>query len=583
MLDNEVKLRILALLTETGAKSITDISKQLNLKFSTAHKYLEQLERTGFVRSKQEHENRLKRMFYIQDFYININPSNISKILKGDKIEHEDSELSDFHIITDHGKLERFDKIKFAKPYLDGGIPKNTIEIGLNSIQNQIRERTSLIEFRAIFEIAIQNRVNSINSALINIEKSRAKIQTFFNYLKLRYPYGLDMHINGDIFIENLGKPKVSNFSHDLNAIALFNNVSNLPDYLMEVTNMVKKLANLGIKEQALDSFNYFISKYTSILDERKIVSELEKFIKNLDAIGVEIFLGLDMGTPRFIQKELEVNFLPPNLMNLEKYVGINTDIILNIFKKIKTNNISLVYKLWTEPKNDLLFIPKSYIANLIPKWQTSNVVYLKNSRLDANWKYWMRTVRVGDIQNIAINAPRIAARTKNLQLFKEELFKIIKESVEVLKYSYELVNSIQSRYLFKKIKYIHLDDSLYSLSLVGLKEAFDILLEGNVNLKDIEIILQATRDYMDNLDVDYIRLGLRDCQKETIANYFYDKDSKVRRLNFSRYSKSLFDNNNVSYSFQKYFNAGHIIKLPLKEFNIDNFIKSEGGFVKIE
>jgi hypothetical protein len=87
----------------------------------------------------------------------------------------------------------------------------------------------------------------------------------------------------------------------------------------------------------------------------------------------------------------------------------------------------------------------------------------------------------------------------------------------------------------------------------------------------------------MDNLDVDYIRLGLRDCQKETIANYFYDKDSKVRRLNFSRYSKSLFDNNNVSYSFQKYFNAGHIIKLPLKEFNIDNFIKSEGGFVKIE
>ena len=86
VLDNEVKLKILALLTESGAKSITDIAKQLNLNFSTAHKYLEQLEHAGFVRSKQENENRLKRMFYIQDFCVHIDPGNVSRILKGEKV-----------------------------------------------------------------------------------------------------------------------------------------------------------------------------------------------------------------------------------------------------------------------------------------------------------------------------------------------------------------------------------------------------------------------------------------------------------------------------------------------------------------
>ncbi len=67
-LDNDVKLKIIALLVEEGSKSITDISKELEINFSTAHKYLEQLEEAGLVTSKQVSENRLKRLFYVKDF-----------------------------------------------------------------------------------------------------------------------------------------------------------------------------------------------------------------------------------------------------------------------------------------------------------------------------------------------------------------------------------------------------------------------------------------------------------------------------------------------------------------------------------
>ena len=67
-LDNEVKINILKFLAEEGEKSITDISKSLDINFSTAHKYLEQLERAKFVHSSTVSKTRLKRLFKINNF-----------------------------------------------------------------------------------------------------------------------------------------------------------------------------------------------------------------------------------------------------------------------------------------------------------------------------------------------------------------------------------------------------------------------------------------------------------------------------------------------------------------------------------
>lgn len=584
VLDNEVKLRILALLTESGAKSITDIAKQLNLNFSTAHKYLEQLEHAGFVRSKQETENRLKRMFYIQDFCIHVDPDNIASILRGQAVEHGEEAYADFSVITDYGKLERFNKFKFAKPYLDRGIPKNTIEHSFEAIQSQIYTGISLIELRNMFELAIKKQNSSISTAMSNIAGSRTQIKTFLNYISTQYPKAIDLHVNGDIFIENLGTPYLFNFSHDLSAITLFDDISGLKDYLTQLTSIIKKLADLYVPEHALDSFNYFISRYTSKLSEDKVNLLLREFVHAIEQLGIKMYIGIDMGMPKYLKLERTINFLPEDLMGYEVEAAKNAERMISIIKDAKSKNIHLVYKMWEIPSVAPRLVQDSYVTNMIPEWQTSNSVYFNDSRLDAEWKYWMRTVRVGDLQNISINIPRIARRSKTPTMFKEELFNIINEALEATKFSFELVNSLQNRYLFKKIKYIHLDDSQYSISLVGLSEACAIMTKDDASkhVRAITTLLREVNDFVKNKEIDYIRISIRECRCELISNYFFNKDAKLFKLKENNYAKSLFDEK-IGCGLQKYFNGGHRISLPLAGFDLKRFLSNDGGFVKLE
>ena len=218
VLDNEVKLKILALLVDQGAKSITDISKDLGINFSTAHKYLEQLEAANLVTSKEVSENRLKRMFVINDFNIELSPKSISEILSAKKTKET---KKTFNVINEKGEVVDFDEKLFSQKYLKRGLPHGTISSALNSVLDQAYNNMTLLELRKLFRQALEKKVENIASTLKQIDELENHKRTYAHLLQMTHPEALDMHANGDIFIKNLREPKLLNFMHDLRGITI--------------------------------------------------------------------------------------------------------------------------------------------------------------------------------------------------------------------------------------------------------------------------------------------------------------------------------------------------------------------------
>lgn len=82
-LNCENKLRIIDLIFRKGKKSITDVRNELNLSFSTTHKYLNQLEEAGILFSREITENnRQKKVYHLNGFFLELSPEKISEIVK---------------------------------------------------------------------------------------------------------------------------------------------------------------------------------------------------------------------------------------------------------------------------------------------------------------------------------------------------------------------------------------------------------------------------------------------------------------------------------------------------------------------
>jgi len=79
-LNCENKLRIIDLIFRKGRKSITDVRNELDLSFSTTHKYLKQLEDAEILFSENVAEdNRDKKIYSLNGFLLNLSPARISQ------------------------------------------------------------------------------------------------------------------------------------------------------------------------------------------------------------------------------------------------------------------------------------------------------------------------------------------------------------------------------------------------------------------------------------------------------------------------------------------------------------------------
>jgi DNA-binding transcriptional ArsR family regulator len=559
VLDNEVKLKILALLADTGAKSITDISRILNLNFSTAHKYLEQLERVGFVRSQQETGNRLKRMFYIQNFIINLTPRNISTIIRGEKVDLGDEQYGKFHIITHSGKLERFDKYKFAKLYLDAGVPKNTIEIVFDSIKNQIYEGITWSELENLFIETLKQRVDLIQDVVNRIKDAKRHENTFANILSLNMPEAIKLHREGDIFIQNLSDPRILNFIHDIRALSIHGTNGKVPqnlDELFELLFCILRKKELQGAKHSFESFNYFIAPLAKDLSPTVLREKLKYFFDKVTDIVSNVYVSLEFGMPEYLES------VSPTFFKTESsYIAYSdtAELILNESMKLLKNHkdIKTIVKINTNQVPSEVFT-SMYLANMKLANCPLNTSFVGTVAFGSDWRGWLTTLRVGEIQNISVNLPALASQSSTPEAFSEKLESYLDKLISCHLSIAEKVYAHSVRYLNATFpsaergtwNYINISNFQYTVSLYGL----DLLSSFGYSE---QFIVEQTRKLYSKIkeatEKYNIRLSLRQEQHDVIIDHFSVMNNKKYSL------PSLKSDLSVVELCQKYLPGGYV------------------------
>ena len=592
-LDNEVKLKILALLIEEGSKSITDISKELDINFSTAHKYLEQLEAAGLVTSKQVSENRLKRLFYVRDFDIELSPKGLSELISGKKKE---STKGKFKVLNEKGELVDFDEKLFAQKYLKRGMPRGTIVNALNTILEQAYNDVTLLELRQLFKKELEKKVENINDVFEQIEEADKHKRTYAHLMDLVHPEALDKHANGDIFIRNLRDPKLFNFVHDLKGTITHGIQGKRPktlhDLFAQTLIAIKAISEYVYPTQAFQSFNYQIAPLAANLSESELSKELKDFLTALETTKTKFYINLEVGEPRFVK------LMTSGLNESDLYFSYNKaaeKILHTVIDTIRKNNFTYVrpvLKIWTSKFDDRLMsgFKELYVANMKPAWQTVNASYVGTHRFDTSWKR-IRDSKVGTIQTITINLPKIAARTKSEKEFFAELKKLVDDSAE---YIFNMLELTLGEFLRKhkttfeseqrgRWDYVHVNDSAYHIAITGINDAVKILSGSSLdkNLKLAEKILKFCNDALSEKKDIPLRLELKEARIKDVTDRFSALDSKTSGKNLS-YSVGLdCDDFKASAKLHKFFIGGHCVEINKNQ--VQEFLKTDGGlaFVK--
>ena len=596
VLDNEVKLKILALLIEEGSKSITDISRDLNINFSTAHKYLEQLEAAGLVSSKQVSENRMKRLFTIKDFDINLSPTGISEAINGKSSKESKKGLK---VINEKGELVDFDEKTFSQKYLKRGMPRGVIVSAISAILEDTYDGVTLLELRRKFSTELNKKAENIKNVFAQIESDEKHKRTFAHLLSVTHPEALDMHANGDIFIKNLREPKLLNFVHDLRGIAVHGTrgkkVSNLPEFLSEIAFAIEFM-NKFTKIQAMDSLNTHLSPFCETLTRTAVREELVKFFNRLPQ-DIKIFISIDIGTPKF--SNLPTEYLPEKhdttYARFTNSAQIVAEEILRFFKA-NPDKFCLTLKAWEKVDPQLLKdLDYIYVANMRQEWQHPNASYVgPMARFDAAWKNWPGTQRVGELQKIVINLPRIARRAKNTEDFLSELQLTLARILEFLDNMSELIvadffrkhNTHLTSAKQGKWNYVPIENCTHAIAITGLSDALKVL-AGNTaaDLKLIEKILKTCANYINKNTAMPIRIVLKEDDDANISHRFYALDSRGVKLPSRDYVVGMgcSDPNLMAAAckLQKYLVGGHCIQATKSQLH--ELLKGEFGLVRIK
>ena len=550
-LDNDVKLKILALLIEEGAKSITDISHDLTINFSTAHKYLEQLEAAGLVASKQVSENRLKRLFTIRDFDIDLSPKGISEMLSHKEAKGAKKGLM---VLDQNSELEEFDEKLFAQKYLKRGMPQGTIVAAINAVLEHAYNGITLLELRRLFKQELENKVKNVNEVFKQIEESDKHKRTYTHLLEVLHPEALDMHAKGDVFIKNLREPKLLNFVHDVRGITIHGATGKRPKTLKELFDQTEfafeKISGLSLGAHVFDSLNFFVAP---LAENEPYLVPIKNFLINLNKKTRKVFIGLEIGTPRFMRHILPDYIVEgAKTIDYNKYTELATKIgkdMLNIIRTEKLTNVHPVLKIWEkENLKTLGNLSGAYVANMVPEWQSLNAAYAgEEARFDAEWKGWNRTVRLGEIQTIAINLPRLALKSKSEQEFFTALKQMMTSCGDFISNMAELAmgeflrkheTQFKSAHTQRiKWDYIHVEDCVYSISLVGLNEAVQILT--GKTLDENLALGKKIISFCDNMTKGNhmpFRIQFKEETDSNIINRFYNLDSKLFNFKIKSY-----------------------------------------------
>jgi DNA-binding MarR family transcriptional regulator len=601
-LDNSVKLNILSLLVEAGSLSITDIAKKLDINFSTAHKYLEQLEGADLVASKQVADNRLKRMFTIQDFNIELSPK---ALFKKSTESNNHKEKSKFRILDNMGQLVDFDEEIFSQKYIKRGMPRGTILLALQEALEQAYDGITLLELRRLFRANLEKKSENIHTVLSQMDEDRRHKKTFSYILSMEHPEALKQHTDGDIFIRNLRGPIMLKFSHDIRSIYMHGGAEgkpqakNLGELLSQIDGVIDAVYNYARVSHILDSFNYFIAPAVGKTLTATDITKLREFLTKLNSKGIRFYLGLELGMPAWA-KSLSPHYYFTEEEKPSKYsdyADVAQSILSECLKFLAEAKLERVYPVLkvhdkTFDKSVIQNIPTCLVANMRPSWQSGAASYSIGARFGTRWKGWESTVRVGEVQNITVNLPRLAYKAnKNESKFFQDLGKLLGQ---VLDYTSCMASFVTGEFLkyrasFKSSKKerwdcAHIDNSTYYISLTGLDEAVYLLSGKRIHedSKLAEKILKECQKAISAYSNMPLRIELKEEPDDNVAYRFYHLDKK-EGVKTNAYTKGASCKDYLaSAKLHQYMLGGHCAFVPKKDFDFEAFAKAKGGLARL-
>jgi anaerobic ribonucleoside-triphosphate reductase len=277
---------------------------------------------------------------------------------------------------------------------------------------------------------------------------------------------------------------------------------------LYTINSLIRSSSKLVSNSQSLGFFNIFLAPYIQNMDDAEIRSELKDFIFELNssANGVyvsPIAINAELEIPQFLES---IKCVGPNGKNsvygdyyneslrlLELFLDVlkepdgNQKPLLNPAVFIKIRKKALVTDIGHECLEKAYRLAERwgtvYFVNHTLPWQQDNVFYNADlSRVDSEWKDWdSGTLRVGTLDNITLNLPRIAYEANGdddrLMERLSELLELSREALSIKKQIIEeRIYSDRLLPLFKEEldgnSYFRLSDSPSIISYVGLPEA---------------------------------------------------------------------------------------------------------------
>lgn len=498
-LDSKDKFRILNLILKEGKKSVTDVKNQLDLSFSTAHKYLTKLEEAGLLRSEGlTIGGRKKKLFSIKPFRIELGPETISKLIEGEERAIKGEEIK---VIDWDGKLASLDLAFIRKICIEGGVPLKLVDSLMERIIPQLYEGISLAEVKESIERCIHSEEKAVKLLKENLEKSGilARKRNFLDFLRERSLHSIvESHLRANLHIRNLGEIYPTAVQHNfalilkygLKIIGISANPAKYIDsaisHLETTIGAVQR--NMADSKQSFDFLNILLAPFVRGLNPRAIRQRVERIIFTLNQLhlitGVEPTINLELCIPNFLRK------FPAWVGGKQRgvlgdYESESIELLKAFLDLAPQDYPKLVVKVRSRkdlPEGIEKFLDRIYIANLTPKWQGENANYMRDwCRLGCEWKGWERSFGTCEIQMITLNLPRLGYGGK-----EKELFEILLGKIEEIKScflaSIERMNLnfyTKLKFLSQKVgrdKYCHLDDGICLIGVIGLSDLIEIL-----------------------------------------------------------------------------------------------------------
>lgn len=638
-LDNPDKLRILDLLFREGEKSITDVRKQLRMSFSTTHKFLSEMEKSGLLSSRTETKGKLKKLYKIEDFSLSLTPQSISDMLRADVPKEEEKPFS-IRVIGSNGEVENFSVEDLKKICTDTGVPLWITNRVVASMRGKLQNGLSISEIRDYVLGRLKDEMAILGKTVDQITDSELfgsnMLFTFLEGKNLND--ALRAHVDADIHIRNLARAKPISVQHRIRPIfrsglvfgakKLTNPANRFSTALDNLRVLMEEASNDIIVVHGFDHLNVFLAPYVKKMPYTLVKQAVREFLFKAKILNrtqnVQSYINLDSVIPKCVA---DMEAIGPSGEVVGKYSDYSEESqkIMNAFfdaiseAEEPFDYPRIVVKLWnkkfdTKKLNAAVKnLPVFYVANMLPTWQTENASFMDEiTRLDASWRECKGTRGTGNLQSVTINLPRIALRAKGND---DRLFEILKDksqlAIKTLLTTGEIIAGRTfvsgTKYLTELVegeKSFNMDTALHSLSFGGLNEMLKIHVGDELHeSKAAQDFAMKVINVMNNSfkGVETVRFGLNECEATWTKRFAISDMSKFGAENvvFKGTAKAPYYTTGSNLSegakisdaerlaieskFQPKIKAGHMSVVKYnKNLNLSNLFKSKIGFAKV-